>query len=117
MTTISIEAEPLPVAIDLRPTAVVVIDMQKDFLYRGGFGESRGNDPTVLHRAIAPVQGLLKTARALGMLIVHTREGHLPDLSDCPPTKLLRWPEGRRIGDIGPMGRILIRGEPGHAII
>ncbi len=114
---VTIQAEPTDVSVELAKTAIVVIDMQKDFLYEGGYGQSLGNDPTILHRTIKPVANLLEAARSAGMEIVHTREGHEPDLSDCPPTKLMRWPEGRRIGDDGPMGRILIRGEKGHQII
>ena len=117
MRNIVIGAKPKPVEVDLDRLAVIIIDMQKDFLYKGGYGESLGNDPMVLQRTIKPVQALLQQARTLKVHIVHTREGHLPDLSDCPETKLLRWPKGRRIGDVGPMGRILVRGEPGHAII
>lgn len=117
MTTVTIPAEPHPVTIDLTETALVVIDMQRDFLYPGGFGAFLGNDVTLLQRTIAPIQQLLAAARAQGMLIIHTREGHKPDLSDCPPAKRDRWPEGTRIGDPGPMGRILIRGEKGHDII
>jgi nicotinamidase-related amidase len=114
---VTIDAEPTAIELDLGQTALLVIDMQKDFLYHGGYGEALGNNPEVLQRAIAPTQAVLKAARAAGLFIVHTREGHLPDLSDCPPTKLHRWPRGRRIGDPGPMGRILVRGERGHAII
>lgn len=117
MSTITIPAEPHPVTIDLDATALVVIDMQKDFLYPNGFGAFLGNDVTLLQRTIGPIQQMLAAARARGMLIIHTREGHLPDLSDCPPTKLDRWAPGTRIGDVGPMGRILIRGEEGHGII
>ena len=117
MSTLHIGAEPSAVDVDLSQTAIIVIDMQKDFLYPGGYGESLGNDTQLLQRAIQPVRGMLEAARELDMLVIHTREGHLPDLSDCPETKLARWPEGRRIGDPGPMGRILIRGEAGHAII
>jgi nicotinamidase-related amidase len=117
MSHYRIEAEPFPLEVTLEETALIVIDMQKDFLSRGGYGESLGNDPEHLRRTIAPIQRLLAAARESGLLIIHTREGHLPDLSDCPPTKLNRWPPGRRIGDLGPMGRILIRGEAGHAII
>lgn len=117
MRSVTMAAKPTSVQVDLDRLALIVIDMQKDFLYNGGYGESLGNDPTLLRRTIRPVQALLSRARSLGMHIVHTREGHLPDLSDCPETKLLRWPKGRRIGDIGPMGRILVRGESGHAII
>lgn len=112
-----VEAEPFPMTIDLRETALMIIDMQKDFLYPDGFGALLGNDVSLLQRAIAPTQKVLAVARALGLLVVHTREGHQPDLSDCPPNKLDRWPAGRRIGDDGPMGRILIQGEAGHGII
>ena len=112
-----IEAEPQKVDINIEETALLVIDMQKDFMCKGGHGEFLGNDPEVLQQAIGPAKKILEMARQLGMLIIHTREGHLPDLSDCPKTKLERWPEGNRIGDAGPMGRILIRGEKGHAII
>lgn len=115
--TVQIEAEPAPVPVDWSVTALMIIDMQRDFLYPGGFGELLGNDVSLLGRAIGPIEHVLTAARAQGMLIIHTREGHLPDLSDCPPAKLERWPPGTRIGDPGPMGRILIRGEAGHAII
>src|SRR5215212_8277979 len=117
MRMVHIEAKPFAVDLDLDETALVVIDMQKDFLEPGGFGDSLGNDVTLLQRTIAPIQAVLASARALKLTIIHTREGHLPDLSDCPPTKLTRWSPGTRIGDPGPMGRILIRGEEGHAII
>lgn len=117
MRTVHIAAKPFAVDLDLDRTALVVIDMQKDFLYPGGYGDFLGNDVTLLQRTIAPIQALLAAARRLEMTVIHTREGHLPDLSDCPPTKLTRWPEGNRIGDPGPMGRILIRGEEGHGII
>lgn len=117
MNSITIPADPSPVTLNFQETALLVIDMQKDFLYPNGFGAFLGNDVTLLQRTIAPIQQVLAAARQLGLLIIHTREGHLPDLSDCPPTKLDRWPPGTRIGDHGPMGRILIRGEAGHAII
>lgn len=117
MTLLQMDAEPRPVDIRLAETALLVIDMQKDFVYPGGYGEFLGNDPSLLRRTVVPTQAVLAAARGCGMLIIHTREGHLPDLSDCPPTKLTRWPPGNRIGDPGPMGRILIRGEEGHAII
>ena len=90
MTTWQIDAEPAPLAIDPDATALVIIDMQKDFLYPEGYGAFLGNDVTLLQRAIAPIQAVLTAARARGMLVIHTREGHLPDLSDCPPTKLDR---------------------------
>ena len=117
MTAWHIAAEPSPVTIDPAETALIIIDMQKDFLYPDGYGAFLGNDVTLLQRTIAPIQALLAAARGRGMLVIHTREGHLPDLSDCPPTKLNRWPPGNRIGDMGPMGCILVRGEAGHAIV
>lgn len=117
MTTITIPGQPHPVTVDLAETALMVIDMQRDFLYPEGFGAFLGNDVTLLQRTIAPIQRVLAVARERNMLIIHTREGHEPDLSDCPPTKLDRWPAGTRIGDQGPMGRILVRGELGHDII
>jgi nicotinamidase-related amidase len=110
-------ARPGPYAFDLSTTALLVIDMQRDFLEPGGFGASLGNDVGQLRRTIAPLAALLADARAVGLTIVHTREGHLPDLSDCPPAKLTRGAPSRRIGDLGPKGRILVRGEYGHDII
>lgn len=95
----------------------MVIDMQKDFLYPDGFGAFLGNDVALLQRAVEPTQSVLAMARTQEMLVIHTREGHYPDLSDCPPNKLERWPAGTRIGDQGPMGRILIRGEEGHSLV
>jgi nicotinamidase-related amidase len=113
----SIDAEPYAIAVEPSRTALVIIDMQRDFLLPGGFGESLGNDVSLLNAAVAPCQAVLAAARACGMLVVHTREGHRPDMADCPPAKWARGPEGMRIGDVGPMGRILIRGEAGHDII
>ncbi len=112
-----LEAEPSPLAIDLAATALVIIDMQRDFLEPGGFGESLGNDVALLAAAIPPARALLGAAREAGLLVIHTREGHEPDLSDAPPSKLERGEPTARIGAPGPMGRILIRGEPGHDII
>jgi nicotinamidase-related amidase len=117
MATITIEAEPGALRVDPQRTAVVMIDMQRDFLEPGGFGESLGNDVSLLARAIDPAAALLAAARKLGILIVHTREGHRPDLADAPPAKIERGAPSQRIGDIGPMGRILVRGERGHDII
>lgn len=112
-----IAAEPEPLAVDVSRTALIIIDMQRDFLEPGGFGESLGNDVSLLATAIAPCQRLLAAARKLGMLVIHTREGHRPDLSDAPPAKVERGAPELRIGARGPMGRILVRGEPGHDII
>jgi len=93
--------------------------MQRDFLERGGFGEALGNDVSRLRGTVAPIRALLTAWRTNGLVVVHTREGHRPDLSDMPPAKKERGGGGAGlgIGDLGPMGRILIRGEPGHAII
>lgn len=113
----TIAADPEPLAVDLRRTAVLMIDMQRDFIEPGGFGASLGNDVSLLRAAVGPCQALLAGARSVGLLIVHTREGHRPDLSDAPPAKLERGAPRLRIGAKGPMGRILVRGEPGHALI
>ncbi|MBV8826629.1 MAG: cysteine hydrolase [Bradyrhizobiaceae bacterium] len=112
-----IDAEPEPIAVDLDRTALVIIDMQRDFLEPGGFGETLGNDVSRLAAAVEPCRAVIEAARNRGMLVVHTREGHLPDLSDAPPAKVERGQPNLRIGAPGPMGRILIRGEPGHDII
>jgi nicotinamidase-related amidase len=114
---ITVEADPAPVQIDPDHTAVVIIDMQRDFLEPGGFGDSLGNDIGQLARAVAPCKALLAAARRHGLLVIHTREGHRPDLSDAPPAKIARGAPSKRIGDAGPMGRILIRGEAGHDIV
>ena len=98
-------------------TALVVIDMQRDFVEPGGFGASLGNDVTLLHTAIAPIASLLAAWRARGWPVVHTREAHKADLSDCPPAKRERGSPSLRIGEPGPMGRLLIAGEPGTSII
>jgi nicotinamidase-related amidase len=112
-----IPAEPYDFAFDRDAAALVIIDMQRDFLEPGGFGESLGNDVGELRRCIAPTRRVLAATRAAGMTVVHTREGHRPDLSDLPPAKRHRGHPKLAIGDDGPMGRILIRGEPGHDII
>ena len=114
---ITIDAEPEPIRVDPARTALVVIDMQKDFLEPGGFGETLGNDVGLLSVAIGPCKAVLDRARTVGMLVVHTREGHRPDMADAPPAKVARGAPSRRIGDPGPMGRILIRGEAGHDIV
>ena len=114
---ILIGAEPQPVSVALERTALLIIDMQRDFLEPGGFGETLGNDVSLLKAAVAPLQAVLEAARAAGILVIHTREGHRPDLSDAPPAKIERGSPSMRIGAPGPMGRILVRGEPGHDII
>jgi biuret amidohydrolase len=113
----TVGAEPEPIEIDLERTAVVMIDMQRDFLEPGGFGEALGNDVSLLAKAVAPCGALLEGARARGLLVIHTREGHRPDLSDAPRAKVERGAPSKRIGDPGPMGRILVRGEQGHDIV
>ena len=113
----SMEAEPYALEFDPQTTALLIIDMQRDFVMPGGFGEALGNDVTPLQATLAPTRKVLETARKMGMMVIHTREGHRPDLNDCPPTKLVRGRGKTRIGDAGPMGRILVRGEVGHDIV
>jgi nicotinamidase-related amidase len=117
MTSVAIEASPAPVAIDKASTALVIIDMQRDFLEPGGFGEALGNDVTRLSAIVPACRALLEAARASGLTVIHTREGHRPDMTDAPRAKVERGAPSMRIGDRGPMGRILIRGEAGHGII
>jgi nicotinamidase-related amidase len=117
MATTVIEAEPEPIRVDLSRTALLIIDMQRDFLLPGGFGETLGNDVSLLGAAVEPCRRLLSAAREKGVLVIHTREGHRADLSDAPRAKLERGAPSMRIGAAGPMGRILVRGEPGHDII
>ena len=114
---VRIEAEPYPLQIDVSRSALVIIDMQRDFLEPGGFGAALGNDVSLLKAAVEPIGNVLKAARETGMLVIHTREGHRPDLADAPPLKVDRGDPATRIGAPGPMGRILVRGEPGHDII
>lgn len=117
MASATITAEPAPVAVDLARTALVIIDMQRDFLEPGGFGETLGNDVSLLKAAVGPCRAVLDAARRHGILVIHTREGHRPDLTDAPRAKVERGVPSLRIGAPGPMGRILVRGEPGHDII
>src|SRR5215467_10623482 len=113
----TIAAEPAPLTVDTARAALLIIDMQRDFLEPGGFGAVLGNDVSRLKAAVEPCRAVLAAARAAGMLVIHTREGHRPDLSDAPPHKVERGDPALRIGAPGPMGRILVRGEPGHDII
>ena len=110
-------ARPFPYAFDPALMALIVIDMQRDFLEPGGFGAALGNDVARLQAIVPATRRLLDAARGAGLLVVHTRECHASDLSDCPPAKRLRGAPSLRIGDPGPMGRILIRGEPGAEIV
>jgi nicotinamidase-related amidase len=114
---IDIEAQPFSFPLDPERVALVVIDMQRDFLEPGGFGETLGNDLAPVREIVPTVAALLALFRAQGWPVFHTRECHAPDLSDCPPAKRLRGKPALRIGDAGPMGRILIRGEPGAEIV
>jgi biuret amidohydrolase len=117
MPQVLVEAEPEPLTIDVDRTALVVIDMQRDFLEPGGFGETLGNKVSLLQAAVRPCLALLEAVRRRGMLVVHTREGHRPDMADAPKAKVERGEPHLRIGAKGPMGRILIRGEAGHDIV
>ena len=112
-----ISARPYPYSFAPAGTALVVIDMQRDFIERGGFGEALGNDVSRLAAIVPTVRDLLAWARAHGIRVVHTREGHRPDLADCPPAKRQRGRPALRIGDAGPMGRILVDGQPGNDIV
>jgi len=113
-----IEAEPFPFVCGRKDTALLIIDMQNDFCSPGGFAERLGNDISPARAIIPQIAELLRRFRELGLPVIHTREGHLPDLSDCPPGKLFRSRRcGAGIGDPGPMGRLLIRGERGHDIV
>ena len=111
------EAKPFTYSFELHNTALLIIDMQRDFIERGGFGETLGNDVTRLQAIVPAVKGVLDAWREHGGFVVHTREAHQPDLSDCPPAKRLRGNPSLRIGDRGPMGRILVAGEPGSEIV
>ncbi|MEL6222830.1 MAG: isochorismatase family cysteine hydrolase [Cyanobacteria bacterium J06627_8] len=118
MTTI--DALPYDYALPnhLEALALVIIDMQRDFLEPGGFGDALGNDVSRLQAIVPALQALLKEFRKLELPVIHTQECHQPDLSDCPPSKQHRGGDGGlKIGDEGPMGRILVMGEPGNAII
>ena len=115
--SIAIPAKPYPYPFAPGKTALVVIDMQRDFLEPGGFGAALGNDVSLLAAIIPTVADLLALFRRHKWPVLHTREAHLPDLSDCPPSKRLRGNAPQRIGDPGPMGRLLVRGESGSAIV
>lgn len=114
---LSVRAEPYEFEFDPATAALVIIDMQRDFVYKGGFGEALGNDTSLLLRAVPPTVRVLQAARRAGVLVVHTREGHRPDLADLPRAKKVRGHLKTGIGDPGPMGRILVRGEYGHDIV
>src|SRR6516162_933077 len=115
--TVSVDAEPYSFEFEPAHCALLIIDMQRDFLEPGGFGEMLGNDVSRLRSTIEPNRRLLAAWRAEGLQVIHTREGHRPDLTDLPPAKKIRGRSKTGIGDEGPMGRILVRGEAGHDII
>ena len=115
--TLSLAAQPFAFNFCVAHTALVIIDMQRDFVEPGGFGETLGNDVSLLQGIVPACQSVLGAWRATGGLVVHTREAHLADLSDCPSAKRNRGNPTLRIGDVGPMGRILVAGEPGNQII
>jgi nicotinamidase-related amidase len=110
-------AEPFKFTFDPLTTALMVIDMQRDFIDHNGFGAALGNDIKPLRAIIPPTARLIAAARGAGLPIIHTRECHAQDLSDCPTTKRERGKPTLRIGDLGPMGRILVTGEPGTEIV
>jgi nicotinamidase-related amidase len=114
---IPVPARPYPYPLDPGHTALVVIDMQRDFIEKGGFGDSLGNDVGRLEAIIPATARLIGLFRQKGWPVIHTREAHLPDLSDCPPAKIARGNPGLRIGEAGAMGRLLVRGEPGNQIV
>ena len=113
----ALPAQPFDFPFELARCALVIIDMQRDFVEPGGFGATLGNDVSPLQAIVPTCAAVLAAWRAAGGCVVHTREGHRPDLSDCPPAKLSRGNPSLRIGDLGPMGRVLVIGEPGHAIV
>ena len=114
---LEIEADPYTFECTSADTALLVIDMQRDFVEPGGFGEALGNDVSQVQDAIEPTQRVLQRARDVGLPVIFTREGHEPHLADCPPSKQERGNNEVGIGDEGPMGRVLVRGERGHGII
>ncbi len=114
---LEVDARPYTYSFDPRHTALLVIDMQRDFIEPGGFGEALGNDVSRLGAIVPIVSALMAWCRTRGVRVLHTREGHRPDLADCPPAKLRRGDPTLRIGAAGPMGRILVDGEPGNDIV
>src|SRR6266852_2339102 len=116
--SLRVEADPYLYAFDLEHAALMIIDMQADFCGKGGYVDTMGYDISLTACAVQPIQRVLARARNVGLTVIHTREGHRPDLSDCPPNKLWRSKQiGAGIGDPGPLGRILVRGEPGWNIV
>jgi len=114
---LTVDARPFPYTFEPAKTALIVIDMQRDFIEPGGFGETLGNDVNLLAAIVPTVAKLIAWCRSHGVRVMHTREAHRSDLADCPPAKRLRGNPALRIGDASPMGRILIDGEPGNEIV
>jgi len=114
---LTVDAEPYVFEFEPRTCLLLIIDMQRDFLESGGFGEVLGNDVSQLRRTIEPNRKLLAAWRSLSLQVIHTREGHRTDLADLPSAKRIRGRGKRCIGDPGPLGRILVRGEAGHDFI
>jgi nicotinamidase-related amidase len=113
----TVAARPYEYTFEPDRLALLIIDMQRDFLEPGGFGEALGNDVSLLTPVVPTVAALLGAFRERGLTVVHTKECHRPDLSDCPPAKRRRGRGTLRIGDRGPMGRILVEGEPGNDFV
>lgn len=114
---LDVAAAPYPFRLPLQHTALIMIDMQRDFILPGGFGETLGNDVARLADAVKVARRLLDWCRCLGISVFHTKEAHAADLSDCPAAKRNRGAPALRIGDPGPMGRILIDGEMGSDFV
>ena len=114
---ITVPAEPFPYSFDPEQVALLLIDFQRDFVEPGGFGESLGNDVSRLRSAIEPTRAVLAAFRDRGWTVIHTREGHRPDLTDLFAAKRDRGNPSLRIGEEGPMGRLLVRGSAGHEIV
>ncbi|MEO6013115.1 MAG: cysteine hydrolase [Devosia sp.] len=114
---VSVPARPYDFELVPGQTALVVIDMQRDFIEKGGFGDSLGNDVARLEAIVPATARLIGLFRKKGWPIVHTREAHKPDLSDCPPSKIRRGNPNLHIGEVGAMGRLLVAGEPGNQIV
>jgi biuret amidohydrolase len=112
-----IDAQPYKYAFPAGAIGLVIIDMQRDFVEPGGFGAALGNDVRPLAAIVPTVRRLADAFRAAGLPVIHTKECHRPDLADCPPAKLKRGNAALRIGDVGPMGRILVAGEPGNDFV
>jgi len=113
----TIQAQPYEYSFNKKHLALIIIDMQRDFVEPGGFGAALGNNVSLLTPIIPTLVKLLDGFRKLGLTVIHTKECHKPDLSDCPPAKLTRGGGKLKIGDVGPMGRILVNGEPGNDFV